>query len=144
MSNWQFARDLDDLRDSFLKADPYYAPPPPPPMPSPAMVATTTPSVPYGTHAPTSYTPQASLYSYGTPSYTPAFQTLQSDRSRVLGGLLQIIPGVGRMYLGYAGYGALQLVLSCFAIGWLWSIVDGIIILSGGVKLDGYGRRLPD
>ena len=49
------------------------------------------------------------------------------------------------MYLGYAAYGVLQLVFTlCFGIGYLWSIIDGIIILTGGIKLDGYGRQLPD
>lgn len=71
----------------------------------------------------------------------------KSDRSRVLAGVLQlIIPGTGRMYLGYAAQGVLQLFLTPFGcgVGWLWSVIDGLIILTGGVKLDGYGRRLND
>ena len=76
--------------------------------------------------------------------HQPAFQTMTSDRSRVLAGVLQLlIPGVGRFYLGYSAYGVMQLVLfPCGFVGWLWSVIDGIVILSGGVKLDGYGRQL--
>ena len=135
MNNWVQARDLSELGASFVRSDPYMAPPPVPVM-TPTMTVAPPPLRPYGSdYAPLQYVGAA---------YAPTFHTIRSDRSRVVGGLLQIIPGVGRMYLGYGGYGALQLVLSCFLIGWLWSVIDGIIILSGGVKLDGYGRELPD
>jgi len=72
---------------------------------------------------------------------------VKSNKSRVAAGLLQIfIPGVGRMYLGYAAYGVVQFVLSIATCGvlWLWSLIDGIIMLTGGLKLDGYGRVLDD
>lgn len=70
-----------------------------------------------------------------------------SPSSRVLAGVLQILlPGVGRMYLGYTAIGVLQLVLTICTIGilWIWPIVDGILILAGAVKHDGYGRVLTD
>jgi TM2 domain-containing membrane protein YozV len=79
--------------------------------------------------------------------YQPVFAGIRSDRSRAAAGILQLIlPGVGRMYLGYLAYGVLQLLLTIMTCGllWLWSFIDGIIILTGGVKLDGYGRQLPD
>jgi TM2 domain-containing membrane protein YozV len=81
-----------------------------------------------------------------SPGYHPAYSPIRSDRSRALAGILQLlIPGVGRIYLGYAAYGVLQLFFTlCFGIGYLWSIIDGIVILTGGVKLDGYGRQLAD
>lgn len=73
------------------------------------------------------------------------FGTVRSDRSRIAAGILNlVIPGVGRMYLGYMAHGVLQLILSLCGVGYIWSIIDGIIILTGGVKLDGYGRRLMD
>jgi hypothetical protein len=133
MGDWKQARDVAELSTSFLKTEAYSLPPPPPvslvePPPAPTLAR------------PPAYSPSPS---YGG-AYAPTFHTLKSDRSRVVGGLLQIIPGVGRMYLGYGGYGALQLVLSCFLVGYLWSIIDGIFILSGGVRLDGYGRELTD
>ena len=69
---------------------------------------------------------------------------IRSDKNRTLAGVLQLfLPGIGRMYLGYYAYGTLQLVLFlCTGVLWLWSFVDGIIILSGGVKYDGFGRVL--
>jgi TM2 domain-containing membrane protein YozV len=68
---------------------------------------------------------------------------LRSDKNRTTAAFLQIIPGVGRMYLGYGAYGALQfLLMFCGGVGVIWSIIDGIMILSGAVKHDGYGRSL--
>jgi hypothetical protein len=128
MANWLPAATIPELKANFHNVPPSLVSPPPTPTQAPAK--TTFPQ------------PGASVATWGAPS--PAFFSLESDRSRVLGGLLQIFPGVGRMYLGYAGYGAMQLVLACFFIGWIWSIVDGLIILSGSVRYDGYGRRLKD
>jgi len=78
-----------------------------------------------------------------TSSNYPVFATVRSDKSRTAGGVLQlIIPGVGRMYLGYTAIGVLQLILTPCGVGWLWSIIDGVIILAGGFRMDGYGRQL--
>ena len=75
----------------------------------------------------------------------PALSTLESDKSRTAGGILQLLlPGIGRIYLGYAAIGVLQLVLAPCFVGIVWSWIDGIIILSGGTRLDGYGRQLKD
>jgi TM2 domain-containing membrane protein YozV len=78
-----------------------------------------------------------------------ASRTLQlqvSDKGRTAAGVLQLLlPGVGRMYLGYAAIGVLQLVVAlCTGVGIVWSIVDGILILSGKLQLDGYGRVIED
>jgi hypothetical protein len=73
------------------------------------------------------------------------YPSAESDKSRMAGGVLNLLlPGVGRIYLGYAAIGVLQLVLSLCGVGAIWSWIDGVIILAGGVKLDGYGRRLKD
>ncbi|RYG37576.1 TM2 domain-containing protein [bacterium] len=70
---------------------------------------------------------------------------MKSDRSRALGGVLQlIIPGAGRIYLGYSAIGVLQLILWPCGVGWIWGFIDGIVILTGGVRMDGYGRHLTD
>lgn len=82
-----------------------------------------------------------------TPAYmSSGYLALpKSDRDRTLAGLLQLlIPGTGRMYLGYAAHGVLQLVLTPCIIGWVWSMVDGVLILAGSLRLDGYGRVLTD
>ncbi|BDT95437.1 MULTISPECIES: TM2 domain-containing protein [Nocardia] len=72
-----------------------------------------------------------------------------SDKQKLVAGLLQIFLGsfgVGRFYLGYTGLGIAQLVVSvltCFTVGWIWGIVDGILMLTGKVP-DSNGRPLRD
>ncbi len=69
----------------------------------------------------------------------------KSDKSRLLAGLLNILPGIGRFYLGYSAHGLLQFFTGwCLGIGFIWSFVDGLYILLGGLKFDGFGRRLED
>lgn len=69
----------------------------------------------------------------------------KSDKSRVAGGLLNLLPGIGRFYLGYSAHGIMQLLTTVFCgVGLLWSWIDGLYILLGGVKYDGYGRGLED
>ncbi|MEO7453726.1 MAG: GYF domain-containing protein [Fimbriimonadales bacterium] len=69
----------------------------------------------------------------------------RSPLSRVAGGVLNILlPGVGRMYLGFPVAGILQLVVtmaSC-GFGYVWPFIDGILMLTGTVSEDGLGRRL--
>ncbi|MGP1414109.1 MAG: TM2 domain-containing protein [Bacillales bacterium] len=57
--------------------------------------------------------------------------TVKSNK-KTIGALLNIllpIGGIGRIYLGYTELGIIQLILSFFVIGKIWSIVDGILIL---------------
>jgi len=81
-----------------------------------------------------------------------------SDKSKTVGGLLQLLGllgllGIGRIYLGYTGLGIAQLV-GCLVIGILtcgfgfivpvvWGIIDAVLILSDKVR-DPYGRPLRD
>jgi hypothetical protein len=70
-----------------------------------------------------------------------------SPCSRTTAGVLQmVLPGIGRMYLGYLALGLLQFVCAICTCGLLypWSLVDGILILTRHVSLDGYGRALKD
>lgn len=149
MSDWLMAAQVTDLLPTFTAYAPNVAPPPPPspgPGPSPVSAASfrmDTPSAPM---------PPMHLPSYSNYPVTPGFGYpviggIRSDKSRTAAGVLQLfLPGIGRMYLGYVAYGTIQLVLTVASCGflWLWSFVDGIIILTGGVKLDGYGRVLSD
>lgn len=70
-----------------------------------------------------------------------------SDKSRVAAGLLSIFVGsfgVGRFYTGHVGLGVAQLaitVLTCGVLGWVWPVVDGIMMLTGKVT-DAQGRPL--
>lgn len=95
---------------------------------------------------------------YGAPMHNPVGMPLASqpygltnpylisDKNRTAAGILQlVIPGLGRIYLGYLAQGILQFVLSfCMGLGVVWSWIDGIVMLTGGVKFDGYGRQLKD
>lgn len=68
-----------------------------------------------------------------------------SDRNRTLGGVLNLIPGVGRIYLAYPAIGVLQFLTTLFCgVGILWAVIDAIYIMSGGLKFDGYGRQFAD
>jgi len=126
MSEWVPASRTVELAAYFNAKSPSFSPPPPPPGPSLPSYADRS----YGT---------APVYA----TYPRSVATVRSNKSRALAGILQLlIPGVGRIYLGYAAYGVLQLVFSLCFIGVVWSFIDGIYILAGGVKYDGYMRRL--
>lgn len=79
-----------------------------------------------------------------SPRDAPSPALPKSPCNRILAGILQVIPGVGRIYLGYLAIGILQLLTALCTGGLLsiWSWIDGIIILLGGVRYDGYGRIL--
>lgn len=85
-----------------------------------------------------------------------------SDKSKNTAGLLQLlltllcsVGGVGRLYSGHVGIGLAQLLgllvsipliflligIPLFAGFWIWSLVDGILMLTGNPR-DGSGRRL--
>ena len=132
LGDWLSAERVPELKDAFVQADPYAAPPPTPAMHRPQPPVATGMS---GAPAP-SYAPATTM---GSDVY---FSAPVSDKSPTLGGILNIfLPGVGRMYLGYLAYGLLQLLLAFCLVGVLWSVVDGFVILGGGLRLDGYGRR---
>ncbi|HCT75486.1 MAG TPA: hypothetical protein DGG94_12960 [Micromonosporaceae bacterium] len=112
------------------------------------------------------------LMSVTTPSYGPSYGVDPasglplSDKSKLIAGLLQILPGfilglggIGRLYAGYTTLGIIQLVatvigwvsfwcgfvllLPFFVFGaiWLWFIIDGIVLLAGR-PVDPQGRLL--
>jgi len=144
MQDWLQAGSASELQRSFAATAPFSAPPPPPILgpsaPNPGGMSTST-STSFGSSS--TFAPPVA-YSYPTP-YGGNFLALRSDRNRVLAGILQfLIPGVGRLYLGYAAIGVMQLLSACMLIGYIWSVIDGIVMLAGGVKLDGYGRVLSD
>jgi TM2 domain-containing membrane protein YozV len=69
----------------------------------------------------------------------------KSPHSRVASGVLNILlPGVGRMYLGFTGVGVLQLVTTICSGGllYIWPLIDGILMLAGSVREDALGRQL--
>ena len=112
---------------------PNYQPPPNYPMPPqyPAQGGYVDPSAPFGRHPIT-----------GEPL---------SDKSKVVGGLLQLLGlfglvGIGRIYLGDTKLGIIQLVvglLTCTIGAIVWGIIDAIMILTDKVR-DPQGRPLRD
>jgi hypothetical protein len=134
MTDWIRADASPELQPYFKVMQP--AGPPPPPLHQTAPVVTP-PS--FGTDFNASAAPVAAH------AYYPRVQVVKSDRSRTASGILQLlIPGAGRMYMGFWAIGVVQLVLSLCGVGWIWSVIDGIVILGGGVKMDGYGRQMQD
>jgi TM2 domain-containing membrane protein YozV len=86
------------------------------------------PSAPYGRHPVT-----------GQP---------YSDKSKLTAGLLEFlslvgIGGIGRFYIGDTGIGVAQLLTGLCGVGLIWSLVDGILMLTGSVN-DPQGRPLRD
>ena len=84
------------------------------------------------------------------PVITPPTAQPQ-EKSRIAAGLLGIflgVFGVHRFYLGYTGIGVAQLVITVVSCGllswavWIWGLIEGIMILSGGINQDAQGRTL--
>lgn len=73
-----------------------------------------------------------------------------SDKSKVVAGVLGIVLGMfgaHMFYLGYTNKGIIRLAvawLTC-GLGSIWSLVEGIMILTGsGITTDAEGRPLKD
>lgn len=85
------------------------------------------------------------------PGYVlvPADQRKSKVAAGVLGILLGFL-GVHNFYLGYTGKAIAQLLitlLSCFILSWaswIWGLVEGILILTGSMAVDGQGVPLKD
>ncbi len=140
--DWESASNADDLKPYFQTADPLFASPPPPPPGSGAFSPTVVSSDPMRwTGNPTGPGYAGDPTAYGMSPMGGSYLAVRSEKSRVAAGVLNLfIPGVGRMYMGYAAIGVLQLVFAMCGVGVIWSFVDGILILAGSPKVDGYGR----
>ena len=81
---------------------------------------------------------------FGQPTVDPKTGLPYSDKQKLIAGLLNIfLAGVGRMYAGHVGLGVTQLLVAIFTcgLGSLWSLIDGILMLTGD-PVDGEGRPL--
>ncbi|CAN3128926.1 NINE protein [Mycobacterium sp. smrl_JER01] len=118
----------------YFPPGPQYSGPPPGAFPPPAGGYPTgfvDPSAPWGRHPVT-----------GEPF---------SEKSKVVGGLLQLLGlvglvGIGRFYLGYTTLGVIQLIvglLTCGIGAVIWGIIDAVLILTDRVR-DPAGRPLRD
>lgn len=74
-------------------------------------------------------------------------------KSKIAAGLLGIFLGtfgVHNFYLGYTGKAIAQLLISILSCGFLapvssiWGLIEGILILTGSVTVDGNGNELRD
>jgi hypothetical protein len=146
LSDWMWAKDVQELVGYFGNAPSGTATPPPPPpgrfdvqgpgpfdgpKPDPVNFPSVTARM-APPKLPAAYHPNVPADTY----------VIVSDKSRVVAGMLNFLPGFGRFYLGYSSIGLLQLMLSPCGIGWVWSIIDGIGILAGACPEDGYGRQI--
>lgn len=78
-------------------------------------------------------------------------------KSKLVAGLLGIFVGcfgVHRFYLGYTTIGVIQVlvtviggIITCgvgWIAGWIWGLVEGILILTGSINRDAQGRPLAE
>ncbi len=75
------------------------------------------------------------------------------QKSKIAAGILGILLGglgIHNFYLGYTGKAVAQLLISILSIGFLsfvsaiWGLVEGIMILTGSIAVDGKGVPLKD
>lgn len=68
------------------------------------------------------------------------------QKSRLAAGLLGILLGgfgAHNFYLGYTGKAIAQICLTfCFGIGYIWGLIEGILILAGSINTDAKGNPL--
>lgn len=67
-------------------------------------------------------------------------------KSKMTAGLLGIFLGglgIHNFYLGYTGKAIAQICLSfCFGVGYIWGLIEGIMILCGSINTDANGIPL--
>jgi len=144
----------DPYQQQPMSGPPYY----PAPLSPAAQPNPYGPAMPYG-----AVTPYGGPAPYGVD---PVTGLPMSDKSKVVAGVLQLLPGfllglggIGRLYAGQTTLGVIQVVASVvgwvsfwcgfllvlpffITIGvWLWFVVDGIVMLAGH-PADGAGRPL--
>lgn len=78
---------------------------------------------------------------------------IQDRKSKLVGGLLAIFVGtlgIHNFYLGYTSKGVTQLLMTILSCGilsvvtYIWSLVEGIYILTGKIDTDAKGIKLTD
>jgi TM2 domain-containing membrane protein YozV len=154
MNDWLPAGNVTELMPAFKLIEPMASPPPmpgtPPPQQQPFQIQQQqqyqAPQAPIFQPQFSQSSSPARMVSVQPHGYPRILSLPKSDKSRTIAGVLQlVIPGAGRMYLGYAALGVIQfLFTACTLVGYFWSLADGIMILSGKVSIDGYGRAIED
>jgi TM2 domain-containing membrane protein YozV len=79
---------------------------------------------------------------------TPTSVPNPNAKSKLVAGLLGILLGglgIHNFYLGYTGKGVAQILLSfCCGVGYIWGLIEGILILCGNINQDANGTPLGD
>jgi TM2 domain-containing membrane protein YozV len=143
MNDWLPAGNVTELISAFRIVEPMASPPPIPGSVPPTQVVPRVPQPPQHSYS----NSPSRLVTVQSQGHSRALHLPKSDKNRTVAGVLQLlIPGAGRMYLGYAALGVIQLVLFVATCGfaYVWSLTDGIMILSGRVGIDGYGCALEE
>lgn len=89
------------------------------------------------------------------PNYNPNYNNGQNgaQKSKIAAGLLGIFLGsfgVHNFYLGYTGKAVAQLLITLLTCGFgafvssIWGLIEGILILTGSINVDGNGVPLKD
>ena len=87
------------------------------------------------------------------PATTAGAQFHPNAKSRVVAGVLGILVGalgIHNFYLGYTGKGIAQLLITVLTCGygafisWIWGLIEGILILTGSITVDGNGVPMKD
>ena len=90
--------------------------------------------------------PEAAICTNCGVALTPAANG--EAKSKLTAGLLGILLGglgVHNFYLGYIGKGIAQIALTfCFGVGYIWGLIEGILILTGKIDKDAKGIPLKD
>ncbi len=89
------------------------------------------------------------LNNMGGQSYQGGYHPGRPLKSKMAAGLLGIFlggVGVHNFYLGYAGKGVAQIVVTLVTCGAgaLWGFIEGILILTGNIAQDADGNPLAD
>lgn len=102
--------------------------------------------------------PQYTQPSYSTPNQPiynqpPVTPVSPTPKSKIAAGLLGIFLGslgVHNFYLGYTGKAIAQLLITLLTCGiggiasGIWGLIEGILILTGSIAVDGNGLPLVD
>jgi len=120
-----------------------------------------------GNEAGNEWLPASTVLDFGAPPTSPptspppppppatatGAQFHPNAKSKVAAGVLGILLGslgIHNFYLGYTGKGLAQLlitVLTCgygACISWIWGLIEGILILTGSITVDGNGVPMRD
>lgn len=109
------------------------------------------------------WVPASTVLDFGAPPTSPppppppatatGAQFHPNAKSKIAAGVLGILVGalgIHNFYLGYTGKGIAQLLITVLTCGygafisWIWGLIEGILILTGSITVDGNGVPMKD